>query len=374
MTGKITGALVGALAGVLFATAVVAGVSAGTSAVPTAIVADTTIHQTRVVMHFVPEHRAVIEDTYRDLIEALGDAHFLIVVDKADDFETFLCLFGGTHPDRFSSVVTGESITTWSRDRYTLAGPRAARLLFVPPQSPALFGARAGDYVVPFKLAAQEGAQVSVVDFDFDGGDLIASDTTVYVDANLIRKNRDKFRSNADVAEAITEVFGRSTFVLGEGPDDVPSHHIGMYLTPLPNGSVAVGSPTLAVELLGERGLADFRTSLAASSMPDVDLSPDNVRRFDGPAEQLAEHGLRVVRIPLLPLADRVTFVSYNNGVFDDPGEGGPPHFLMPVYGLSGLDTAAVSVMEAEGVEVVPIDVSKVYRYHGSVRCLINVM
>jgi hypothetical protein len=143
-----------------------------------------------------------------------------------------------------------------------------------------------------------------------------------------------------------------------------------MYLTPLPNGAVAVGSPSLAVDLLGPDGLAEYREALEERGMPDVDLSPENLSRFDGPAEQLANQGVRVVRLPLLPLADRVTFVSYNNGVFDDGGQ----RFLMPSYDLPKLDAAAREILEGEGVEVAPIRVSNVYRYHGSVRCLVNVM
>ena len=36
--------------------------------------------------------------------------------------------------------------------------------------------------------------------------------------------------------------------MIGDRPEDVPNHHIGMYLTPLGNGRLAVADPDLGLE------------------------------------------------------------------------------------------------------------------------------
>ncbi len=344
-----------------------------------------------VVLHFDPQAAATIDKTYRDILAAVPDGRFRVVVASAADFEAFMERFKPADARRFEPVVMDRPITTWSRDRYTLTTAGQNQVLLVPPQKPALHGPRANDWLVPFRLALGD-ASVSVreLDFDFDGGDMIAGPARVFADVNLMRKNPTRMPNAGAVASTLEEIVGRPVFVLGKKPEDVPHHHIGMYLTPLPDGAVAVGSPALAVELLGGTDGAEFvalQERLKSQGLPAIDLSEATLHRFETPARELRAAGYDVVALPLLPLADQVTFITYNNGQFHalaaDTEAPAPAsalkhtvkhEFLMPSYGIETLDQAAREIFARRGVRARPIDVADVFRFHGSVRCLINVL
>lgn len=329
-----------------------------------------------VVLHYDPKAAPIIDETYRGILGALPEANFVIPVAAEADFRDFLTRFAPPRPERFKPVVMDRPITTWSRDRYTMAREGDRRVLLVPPQKASLHGPRANDWLVPWRLVlGDDDAEVRELDLDFDGGDMITAADRVFVDANLIRKNPSALPNAGAVASTLEPILGRPVFVLGQRPEDVPHHHIGMYLTPLPDGAVAVGSPALAVSLLGgERGEAfeALQARLRDEGMPQVDLSEATLHRFEFPAQQLRAAGYRVVPVPLVPLADMVTFITYNNGQFH--AEGQRREFLMPTYGLPVLDEAAVEIYAQHGIQARPIDVTAVFRHHGSVRCLINVL
>jgi len=340
----------------------------------TVVAADATRGLDHIVVHFDPPAAPLVRTTYSEIFAALPHSKVTVVVASEADFQTFLETFAPAEGERgrFEPVLTGRPITTWSRDRYTLALEGEQRVLLVPAQRPSLVDRRANDWLVPFRLAEAEGIEVGTQNFDFDGGDLIVGPDVVFADTNLMRKNPDRFRTPAAVRHQLEVMLGRPVVVLGEQPEDVPHHHIGMYLTPLPNGAVAVGSPTLAADLLGAQGLEAMAARLASADMPKIDLTPETVERFDGPARQLEAAGFRVVRLPLVPLDDQVTFITYNNGVTHHDADG--LHFLMPAYSVEALDARATAILEAEGLKVHPIDVRTVFQQHGSVRCLVNVL
>ncbi len=378
MRGDLLQLLLGALAALVLAGGVIAAREALHEEDHPVAVADAQGRLEHLVLHADPGAFDDVEHTYRDLLQALPDARISVAVRAPEDFDAFRARFPDPRPERFAPVVIGHPITTWSRDRYTLTRRADGRdTLLVPPQSPAPHPSRANDWLVPFELArqARPGAEVHILPFDFDGGDLIIGPRLAFADANLLRKNPARFSSPGGVADALRDVLGRDVLVLGERPEDVPHHHIGMYLTPLPSGAVAVGSPALALELLGgEEGeaFADLRRRLEEEGLPAPDLSDATRARFDGPAAQLERAGIRVVRLPLLPLEDQVTFITYNNGVTraaDDRAT-----FLMPSYGVPALDQAAAGILQREGLHVAPIRVWSIFRYHGSVRCLVNVL
>ncbi len=332
----------------------------------TRIVPDSPGDLSRAVIHYDPRAHNAVAATYHALMAALPpETELRVVVESQDHFERFAAAF---HPPRSTrAVVIGKPVTTWSRDRYTLLERTdGTRVLLVPPQKTEIVPARAHDWLAPWRIAEAAGnIEIVETEFDFDGGDLIAHEDVVFADANLVRKNPDLFPNPAAVAQRLTALLGQPVVVLGATADDVPHHHIGMYLTPLPNGAVAVGSPALAFELLGPEGLERMAAELAQDGLPAIDFRPETAHRFDAPARQLEELGYRVVRLPLLPLDDHVTFVTFNNGVFHGD------RFLMPAYGTS-LDADAAQRLADEGLTVVPIPVRDIFRHHGSVRCLLN--
>jgi len=82
--------------------------------------------------------------------------------------------------------------------------------------------------------------------------------------------------------------------------------------------------------------------------------------------------GFQVVRMPLIPLEGGLDYVTYNNVLMET--RNGTTIAYVPVYGIDDLDSAALAQYAALGVDARPIDVSRIYRFHGSVRCLVNVL
>ncbi len=104
-----------------------------------------------------------------------------------------------------------------------------------------------------------------------------------------------------------------------------------------------------------------------------VDRRPSVLARFAFVARELTRRGFEVTRVPLVPLADGVTYVTYNNAVLEQRADG-HLHAYVPQFGLEALDAAGRAAYEAQGVIVHGIDVRRIYPHNGTVRCLVNVL
>jgi hypothetical protein len=131
--------------------------------------------------------------------------------------------------------------------------------------------------------------------------------------------------------------------------------------------TVVVGDPRLARELYTEAELANL--PLPAG----VDFSAEAQARFDAVADQCAEAGYRVVRIPLAPGKDGRMFLTPVNAILDQ--RDGQRTVYMPRFdGAEKINTAAAKVWFDLGFEVRAVDCTDSYRYSGSLRCLVNVL
>ena len=337
---------------------------------PLEIVPDTGGAFQHLVVHFDPRAEADVAPTYRDLFRAVQPTvRFSVLVHRAPHFTRFQALLRAwriPRPERFEPVVVGRSITTWSRDRYTLLTQGRRRVLLVRARPHHAIAARQNDWYAPLALARALGAstRVEIAPLVFDGGDLIATDRFVFATALLLDRNRESPLGDPDRLRAwLREHTGRDVVLLGSRPQDVPPHHIGMFLTPLGRGTLLVGDPHAGLALL---------PSSAKLPLP-VDLRPHTLRRFQRIAEAAKEAGFRVLPIPLVPLSDGVTYVTYNNAVLERRADG-HLHAYVPQFGLPALDAAGRGAYERQGVVVHPIDVSRIYRHNGTVRCLVNVL
>ena len=68
----------------------------------------------------------------------------------------------------------------------------------------------------------------------------------------------------------------------------------------------------------------------------------------------------------------RRDYVTCINAIVET--RGAQRRIYMPTYQMPALDAAARKVFEGAGLEVVPVDVSMVYRHTGSLRCLVGVV
>ena len=130
-----------------------------------------------------------------------------------------------------------------------------------------------------------------------------------------------------------------------------------------------VGSPQLARQIVAEDYLPGERSTETDEPLRP-DFSDEMQARFDRAATELKALGYRVERIPNLPF-DHKTYYSYTNGVFEERGNQRIAY--MPVYGHDALDRAARQVYENLGWTVNPIRVRKLYKYHGTIGCLVNI-
>lgn len=363
------------LLGAALAVAVVLGIGAlrGHSA-PAGFtaVADDGGAMTAIAIHFDPRVVAEVGETYEDLLHELpSDVTVYVLVEKAADFSRLQELLATWHvarPDRFQSVVVGKRITTWSRDRYTLADSKTGPVLLVPPRPTKANPARENDWDAPFALAdAVPGLRTHIADLVFEGGDMTV--TSKYVFATAVLRERNEGGDLYDPKELrawLRHYTGKEPIILGDTAADVPAHHIGMFVTPLDDHRIMVGDPDM--------GLALFdRSKSDASVLPyPIDRREQTLQRFRNVIAQLDAAGFELIRVPLVPLTDGLTYITYNNVLLEH--RDGALHAYVPQFGLPAMDRAGRDAFAAAGVVVHPIRVANIYRYNGTVRCLVNIV
>ncbi len=213
--------------------------------------------------------------------------------------------------------------------------------------------------------AALPGLECRSLPFFFDGGDLLADSDNVFVAANFLARNQP---SNANdrsrILSLIEAEFKRNVVPIGDHISDVPNHHIGMFLTPLGNNTLAVGDPDLGLRL--------WQDNNNIKSAIDVLSDEESLVPFRNVARILEEKGFRVIRIPLLLTSQPQAYVSYNNAIVEYTSNS--KRIFMPTYGIPPLDKAAGGYFESEGWRVIPVRVKKVYRHTGSLRCLVGII
>jgi hypothetical protein len=389
--GSLGYALVGVIVGLLAAVGVLSFVGRGAPTEPPAPAIGRLLPEAdgplaEVVLHWTPEMDLVTADTYADFLRAISaDVRVTLVVAKeasADDRARLAARLAAIDPSgalarRARTVETAGPITTWSKDRALVAAPRGpdeAAWLIAPLEPRRDWVKRHHDWgTVAALAAASEGSFTAhVAPFDFDAGDFVIDDRgRVIVDANLLEKNRRHgYASVSELRDALGRWFRAPVQVLGAEPGDTPRHHLAMYMTPLQHGVVLVGDPAAARDLVG----ADFapgEVSVETEEPLRADFRSETVARFERVARDLGARGYRVERIPNVPF-DAKTYLSYTNAVFET--RGGERIVYLPVYDVPALDARATEIYERLGWTVRPIRVRGVYRHHGTIGCLVNVL
>jgi hypothetical protein len=222
-----------------------------------------------------------------------------------------------------------------------------------------------GDSLVAAAVAMASDGKIRAVRhrLEFDGGDFVADGETVFVSPQVIRRNLGgKVDDVAALVAEIKALVGKKAIMLKGGP----FHHAGMFMMTAGNRRVLVGDPAMAWQIMREAG------ELPPAGF-EVDSTSNTRAAFDAVAAECAAAGYEVLRIPLLPATDGRVYLSYVN-VIQDVGEDGVRRVYMPVYdGNPALNNAAEAVWRKAGYEVVTVDCSKIFRYSGSLRCLVNV-
>lgn len=305
---------------------------------------------------------------YEQLLKELSpDVAIRVVVSDAEDEAIFRAALDEWFADGPQPVVTfshtGRPITSWMRDRLAVLPTTQGKTRLLAPAMPMTGPeVRAHDWTVPWTLGEQLGPDVALrrSQYRFDGGDLIADERFTYVASPLFARNPDL--PKATLTAMLTRDLGRPVLAL----TDTPDHHLGMFLTPLGNGTVVVADPNLARQLLADSDID--AASIQVGGAPAGEPSAQLLRQFDNVIEQLEGLGLDVVHMPVLPTSQHYAWLSYNNVLSER--RDGQLHVYLPVYDVPALDDAATAIWQEEGAIVHPIRVDGLFRLGGSVRCL----
>lgn len=335
-----------------------------------AIVSDAHGALTEISVHYRRDFHDESYETLADLVEALPDDVVVrVVVSDRAEFDYLvqeLASEGVCDETRLRPLVAGLEISPWSKDRYGTLERRGRPVLAMPPYRAAVAGARGNDERVPDLMCSElEHVRCQTLPFYFEGGDLIADEEHVFVAATLLERNAPLTEQRrTQLLEQLRHELGRDVVEIGKHGVDVPDHHVGMYLTPLGDGIVAVANPRLGHRMYDALPWQQQTLELSADE--------SEFRRFDRVAEDLRDQGFEVLEVPLLLTSSPRVYVSYNNALLERRDGNG--RVYLPVYGIEGLDQAAKVLFESQGWSVEPVRVGEVYGHTGSLRCLVGVV
>lgn len=366
--------LLGAAAGLIIGLVVAELPPPGARNLPRArLVSDSGGALAEICIHYTKGFHEQCVELYTDLLKALAPGTVVYVAAAAqsefDGFEASMRSAGALAAVQLRPVITGFAITPWAKDRFgTMRTDDGATLLAVPPAPTELKGPRGNDGRVPYVLASKlSRAEARPLPFFFEGGDLLADDDVAFVSANFLARNQPEDIDNRDaLLRRLSTTLARRVFTVGDTSGDVPDHHIGMYLTPLGSGTVAVGDPDLGLSML------DREPGHDTMQRPDIQRDAQAYEPFRQVIARLEAGGFDVVRIPMLLTTTPRVFVTYNNAILEQRGD--EKRIYMPVYDIPFLDAAATRAFEKQGWKVFPVRVDRVYQLTGSLRCLVGIV
>jgi len=325
-------------------------------------------------IQYTVEAAPIVATVYADFLGQLpADVTVHVICPGRADFDDLTARLGPT-ACKLSPVIVDHPITCWSRDRWLALRPvdNTERTVLLHPRAEMaaeIWPQRQGDQRVAINLAAALGTDVGSrrSELYFDGGDFVADDQTVFVTpAVLLRNFQQTVHTRDELLETLADTLGRKIVLLDEAPD----HHAGMFMMPVGNRTVLVGDPAAAEKILAGAKEIDA-SKLCPPEGPD--FSAATIARFDAVARQCEAAGYRVRRIPVVPGANRRTYVTYLNVILDQ--RDGRRIVYLPVYtGAEPLNRSAIAIWEELGYEVRPVDCTDCHIHFGSLRCLVNVV
>lgn len=335
----------------------------------TSLVSDCDGRLEAISFHYV---RSFHDDSIETISDFLGqlpaEVSVTVVVGAKGEFDFLVQDLArrGIRRPGMKALVTNAPITPWAKDRFgTMRTASGGAVLAVSPTRSLASGSRATDEKVPEWMARElPDITCRALPFFFEGGDFLSDSTNAYVAGSLLARNQPWDKTNTKgLLETIGVVLWRQVVTIGLDAGAVPDHHVGMYLTPLGDSTIAVGDPELGRDLYQRYG---------DGAPIDVETNDKMYLPFKHAMEEVVRRGLRVVRVPLVLTCRPRVYMTYNNALLEV--RSGVKRIYMPVYGVPGLDDRARRIYEAEGWTVLPVRVAKLYGHTGSLRCLVGVV
>jgi len=203
--------------------------------------------------------------------------------------------------------------------------------------------------------------------FYFDGGDLLADNSTVFVSPAVLQANLQRtVESEQQLISELSNLLARPIVLLRQAPP----HHIGMYMMVVADRTMIVGSPALARQLLERTPLS---SDLLEKLPGGPDFTPSTQQLFDAVADQVSSAGYRVVRIPVVPACDGKTYLTYVNALTQSADSDRVVH--LPQYrDADVLNQSACEIWSQLGYRICPIDCTDIFPAFGTIHCLVNVL
>lgn len=350
-----------------------------------------------------------------------------------------MLFIGGNSPPLSAAVRDGEGRacllpipdrvipTAWLQDPFlVLSDGKGSTLLVASATSTS--GDPLGMAAV---LAAYLRTQCRVSEMYFEGGNIVASNTCVFIGADTIARNVSRLRIDyGEVVARFERELGRKVVVLGRTPQ--PIAHIDLIVMPLDTRRIALGDVRLGAQV-AQRALRDAPGEVASFERTCEELlSNTSGRRFVQPAaskpsaklhvvgqttktaypsralsgyldelgEQLEALGYQVCRIPFLlqsretaPEGDRDKMLHISSVAFSRPDDptaaypcltytnvltecfSGEMIVYLPQYGWPAMDRAAYDAWRGLGYRVVRVEgMAASALCGGALRCRVKVL
>ncbi len=340
------------------------------------VLPDTEGEITEILLHYDPVCAREIAPLYRDLFRMLEPQIRLKVVcpSKAATSVFFrdwgVAAASGGRDVRIVNVNLPVSV--WARDRCIVRqglDPRDPASCFVPARMREYEIEKDNDRRAQIILwAASLGPQPMMSTLHLEGGNVVANGEQVFVGANVVAENYPAFTPEELDAE-LRRICGPDLVLVRDRTGGSPWCHVDMYLTPIDDTTVFVGSTDLAEAILADADSERRRVE----QMLEGD-APDGCslgEQLDDVAEQMCSLGYTVHRLPVVAHHTDDWMITYNNVLIDRRGY--RRIVYMPIYHIRSLDSTAAAIYRSSGFEVRMIDVSLVHKYGGAIRCVANV-
>jgi N-dimethylarginine dimethylaminohydrolase len=318
------------------------------------------------------------------------------------------------NPQRLQILTENSDLTFWIRDDFVVT--HDSRILL-----PKRYTSNGTPRSIT-RVAKELGFKIIPTDLGFDGGNITATEKYVFVGFDTILGNiNTQFKTPKMVKKYIEKLFGKKVVVVGSAAAPQPHEHIDMFLTPVGDNKVIIGSPKIGAQLLAKAknalasnyGKVYFNeqlTPIPAEAKKILFNTPDFVERlqselsldyrdanlnddatlatllvknslpslqksFDAIEADLKSKGIEIVlKLPIL-VNTGITdgpFISYNNMLIENSGA--TKRAYLPTYNIKALDEAATSRLKTLGFSVIPIDVQNISFYNGTLRCSTQIM
>lgn len=331
---------------------------------------------TELLLYYDPTMQTELAPLYRDLFRSLGNDLLLRVItpDSAAslDFAERWAPAALGEGREVEVVSVGMPLTIWARDRCIARQSRSLlrrATSFVPADERGNPEEKRNDRMVQ-ALLSLAGMLPGIYSspLQLEGGNVVANTRHVFVGANVIDDNRALHQSGRLPAE-LRRLFGRPYILVGGPNGQTPWCHVDMYLTPIDDRTVLVGSPALGERLLMQAAAAGDATS--ALLLGDREACADLEPLFEAAVESVRSRGYRVLRSPVVVDRAGDWMITYNNVLLER--RGGKRVAYVPTYRVPVLDAAAEGLYAELGFEVHAIDVTGVFALGGALRCVANV-